>query len=250
MKKVIVCLTLVSVIAAGSVLSAKAVQNAEKERGYVSINTSAEMDVSPDIAELSFAIKTSDTKSMQKAAAMNKEASDKVYGILKSMINTQNGDYIKTSNYNASPVYTYNGNKRNLDKYEVSNRVMVHTKSIDKLGMMIDKSIESGATNVDSLNFSVSNYESQCNSLIESAAKKANSRATIAARTAGTTLDGIKSMSISCSDTQKYSTPRLYMAKNMLSAVADSSAEGSVSTSVSEGTVKVNANVNAVFYVK
>jgi uncharacterized protein YggE len=77
------------------------------------------------------------------------------------MLNTQNGDYIKTSDFHAAPVYTYSGNKKNLDKYEVSNRVIVHTKSLDKLGNMIDKAIESGATNVDSLNFSVSNYESE-----------------------------------------------------------------------------------------
>ena len=39
------------------------------------------------------------------------------------------------------------------------------------------------------------------------------------------------------------------MAKNMLSAVADSAA-GSSPTSISGGVVKINANVNATFFVK
>ena len=64
-------------------------------------------------------------------------------------------------------------------------------------------------------------------------------------------LDGIKSMNISCSDSPRYSAPRVYMAKNMLSATADAVAEGSgISTAISEGTVKVNANVNVTYYVK
>ena len=78
---------------------------------------------------------------MQKATVANKEISDKVLGELKNLINTQNGDYIKTSDYSANPVYTYNEKKRVLDKYEVSNRVIVHTKSIDKVGKMIDSAI-------------------------------------------------------------------------------------------------------------
>ena len=112
------------------------------------------------------------------------------------MINTSNGDYVKTSNFSANPIYTYTDKKRVLDRYEVNNRVTVHTKSLDKIGAMIDKSVEIGATNVDSLNFSISNYESQCNSLIEKASKKANTRAQIAAKSMNTTLDGIRSMDI------------------------------------------------------
>ena len=222
----------------------------EKERGYISISTTANTEIAPDVAELSFAVRTSDNKSMQKATLMNKDISEKVYNLLKDMINTSNGDYIKTSNYNASPVYNYNGNKRTLEKYEVSNRVTVHTKSLDKLGSMIDKATEAGATNIDSLNFSVSNYESQCNSLIEIATKKANTRATIAAKGTGSTLDGIKSMDVSCTEQSNYSTPRVYMAKNMLAASADGAAQETSSTSISSGVIKVYANIHAAFFVK
>ena len=243
MKKTIALITVLSIMA-GSMLTAKAVQTNEKERGYISISTTANTEIAPDTAELSFAVKTSDNKSMQKASLMNKDISEKIYNLLKEQINTANGDYIKTSNYNATPVYSYNGNKRTLDKYEVSNRVTVHTKSLDKLGSMIDKATEAGATNIDTLNFSVSNYESQCNSLIEIATKKANTRAGIAAKGVGGNLDGIRSMDISCTEQSNYSTPRFYMAKNMLADAA------SPSTAISSGVIKVYANVNASFYVK
>ena len=185
---------------------------------------------------------------MQKATLANKEISDKVFAELKSMINTSNGDYIKTSDFSASPVYSYSGSKRNLDKYEVSNRVIVHTKSIDKVGKMIDNAIAAGATNVDNLSFSVSNYESQCNDLITIASQKAKSRADVVAKAMSSSVVGINSISTSC-NTNEYNPPRLYLAKNM---VADAAAETSAGrgTTISNGVVKIYANVNANFYVK
>lgn len=250
MKKTLAILAIFGLIAGCSVATA-VTQGCDKERGYISLSTSADMEVAPDVAEISFAIKTSDTKSMQKATVQNKEISDKVLTLLKGLINTTNGDYIKTADFNASPVYTYNGNKKTLDKYEVSNRVIVHTKSIDKLGSMIDSALENGATNVNSLNFSVSNYESQCNKLIEEASKKANSRAQIATKSMGAMLDGIRSMDISCSENRNYNAPRMYMAKNMLASVAEGMADSSApQTSISEGVIKIYANVNVSYFVK
>ena len=87
-------------------------------------------------------------------------------------------------------------------------------------------------------------------SLIEIASKKANTRAQIAAKGMNAVLDGVRSMDISCSENSNYSTPRLYMAKNMLGAVADGTAEESSPTSISGGVIKVYANVNVSFFVK
>ena len=186
---------------------------------------------------------------MQKATQLNKEASDRVLSVLSSMLNSSNGDYIKTSDFSASPIYTYSGSKRNLDKYEVSNRVIVHTKSLDKIGAMIDKAIEAGATNVDNLNFSLSTYDSQCNDLLGIATKKAQSRAGLLAKNLATTLDGVRTFDVSC-NANNYSSPRMYMAKNMLASVADEAASGGTQTSISGGVVKIYANVNASFFVK
>ena len=219
------------------------------DKGYISVNTTANTEVSPDVAEISFAVQTFDSKSMQKATLENKNISEKVLNELKSMINTQNGDYIKTADFSANPVYIYKDKKRVLDKYEVSNRVIVHTKSIDKVGKMIDNSIASGATNVDNLTFSVSNYEAQCNDLITIAAKKAKTRAEIIARAMNSAVTGISSVTTSCS-TNNYNHPRLYMAKNMMADVAAGVSAEESSTTVSGGSVKVNASVNASFFVK
>ncbi len=242
MKKVLVSLAVLSVLTGLGVQAAI-------ERGYISVNTTANTEIAPDVAEISFAVQTTDNKSMQKATQANKEISDKVFAELKSMINTQNGDYIKTSDFNASPIYNYVNSKRVFEKYQVSNRVIVHTKSIDKVGKMIDSAITAGATNVDNLTFSVSSYDKQCNDLLSIAANKAQTRAGIIAKATASTLDGVRTFETSC-NTNNYNQ-RFYMAKNMM---ADAAAEGAPSMaggiSISDGVVKINANVNATYFVK
>lgn len=241
---------LISTVIVGLALGCASVQAISEsiERGYISVNTSANAELAPDVAEISIAVKTYDNKSMQKATLQNKEISEQVISTLKSMIDTSKGDYIKTADFSATPIYSYSGSKRNFDKYQVSNSVVVHTKSIDKIGTMIDKAIALGATDINSLNFSVSNYEAQCNDLLTLAAKKASARANAVAKTVPTTLAGIRSMDVSCS-TSNSSRPQYKMLMANRAMMMDSEAAGS-STSIESGVIKVFANVSATYFVK
>ena len=245
MKKFLISATII-----GLALGCTSVQAISEaiERGYISVNTTANVELAPDVAEISIAVKTYDSKSMQKATLQNKEISEQVISTLKSMIDTSKGDYIKTADFSATPIYSYSGNKRNFDKYQVSNSVVVHTKSIDKIGTMIDKAIALGATDVNSLNFSVSNYETQCNDLLTLAAKKASARANAVAKTVPTTLSGIRSMDVSCS-TSNSSRPQYKMLMANRAMMMDSEAAGS-STTIESGVIKVFANVSATYFVK
>ena len=48
------------------------------ERGFVSVSTTANTELPPDVVEISIAVQTQDTKSLQKATAENKLISDKL----------------------------------------------------------------------------------------------------------------------------------------------------------------------------
>ena len=61
------------------------------ERGFVSVSTSANTELPPDVVEISIAVQTEDSKSLQKATEENKQISDKVYAALESMINKETG---------------------------------------------------------------------------------------------------------------------------------------------------------------
>ena len=249
MKKVVLTAAILA-ITAGCMATQANVPTNGIEKGFISVSTSANAELVPDIAEVSIAVITSDHKSMQKATLQNKEISDKVIATLKSMINTLNGDYIKTSDFNASPIYNYSGNKKTLDKYQVSNSVIVHTKNIEKVGSMIDKSIELGATNVNSLNFSVSSYEAKCNDLITLAANRAKERANAALKTVPTTITGVKTMDVSCSENNAYRPQYRMMKSNLMMSNGPVAAEAAPQTTIEQGIVKIYANVNASYYVK
>lgn len=255
MKKVIAATMLSSVLLTLPTLTlpAGAVNGIDStlNKGYVSVSYTAEKEVSPDTVEVSISVKTDDKKSMQEAVRKNKEISDKVYSYLKSVITPANGDYVKTSNFSASPSYIYNNNKRTLDKYNVSNNVIVHTKSIDKISTIIDNSLSLGATDVDSLNFLLSEKDTQCADLLSNAAKQARKRADIVATSVGSSVVGIKNIDTTCSlnNSGRYPVYRnsLMMAK---AESMDGATSETNSVNIEAGTIKIYSNVNASFYLK
>ena len=248
MKKIIVIFAAVFMIIG---LTAQSVFSVDSQKGTISVSISAETEMAPDVAEVAFTVVTKDSKSMQKATSNNKEISDKVYEKLKTFINTNAGDYIKTADFNCTPIYTYSNSKQNFDHYEVTNRIIIHTKSLDNLGKIIDNAINSGATNVDSLNFSISSYETQCNELLASASNKALQRAKTVAKSISATVDGVNTFNTSCGSESRNSG-RFYMAKNVMLSTAEGAVadENYSATTISNGVIKIRANVNASFYVK
>lgn len=225
--------------------------NQKETKGTLSVSYTAEKEVTPDTVEVSIAIKTEDKHSLQTAANKNKEISDKVYTYLKTNINTTNGDFIKTANYSARPTYYYKDGKRTLNKYEVSNNIIIHTKNIDKISTNIEKALHLGATNIESLNFSLSQKDAQCSALLEKATKEVRTRADIVAAAAGTSITGIKTIDTTCSLNQP-NMPRyrnMLMAKNTMSdGVSEVTADNGVQ--IEAGVIKIYSTVNANFYVK
>ncbi len=239
MKKILVLLVL-------TIFTTAATITVPDERGYVTVNITEYKELAPDTAELSIVIETYDTKSMQKASADNKEIADKVYAALKSMIAP--GDVIKTANFSATPEYKDGlNNRRVLDRYRVNNNIVVRTKSIEKVGAMIDKSIELGAKNVGNLTFSVSKYDSECESLLTAASQKAYAQAQAAAKPA--MLAGVKSMNLSCSANSTNNPLKpVYRSKGLSTGEANYSVDSV--TVIEAGILRLNANVNAAYFVK
>lgn len=216
------------------------------EKGIIMASGSAEKELSPDTVEVSIAIYTTDNKSMIKATNANKEISGKIYTELKNMINTTQTDTIKTSGFNASSLYTYTNSKKNFDKYQVSNNIILKTKSIDQIGKIIDKAIQLGATSVNSINFSLSTIDKQKNELLAIATKNAKNQADTIAKALGSYITGVKYVSTNYSNTTTARSANYTMlAKNAMGDVAIET-----STPIEAGTLKVKVTVNTEFYIK
>ncbi len=216
------------------------------EKGVVISSGTAEKELSPDTVEVSIAIYTTDNKSMIKATNTNKEIAGKIYTELKSMIDTTQSDTIKTAGFNASSIYTYTNGKKTFDKYQVSNNIIVKTKSIDKIGKIIDKAIQLGATSVNSVNFSLSTIDKQKNELLSTATKNAKTQADTIAKALGSYITGVKYVSTNYSNTTTArSTNYAMLAKNATGDVAMET-----STPIEAGTLKIKVTVNTEFYIK
>ena len=241
---------LLSALLAGVLLTSiplPAVTANTEERGFISVSANANKEIAADVAEISIEIQTYDSKSMQNATLENKIISDKVYSAMKLMINPVNGDFVKTANFSASPQYNYSGSKKTFDKYQVSNSIIVRTKNINDVGSIIDKALSLGATNINNLSFTISNYDAQCSDLLTKATQKAKSQAEIIARSVSSSVSGIKSVSGSCSNTNN--SARVHY--NLLeSKAAGATSSDMITTPIESGTVKIYANINAEFYVK
>lgn len=239
MKKLLLTLTLlVALFFVGIRTNADTI---DKEKGYISVSESTTKEITPNQAEISIGIETSDV-SLQKASEENKKLANKVYTSLKDLIGAE--DSIKTSNYSAYPHYIYTkDNKKVLDKYVVTNTVNVKTKKINLASKLIDTAISQGATNVSNLQFSASDYEDSYNDLLAELTKKAYSKANTVAKSISSQVTGIKSINISCNSENNY-RPMYGFAK---ASMEDSAA---VSTPIESGKLKIYANVDASFYVK
>ena len=232
-----------------SVLVCNTSANAEIKRdaGYISLNNSLVKDVEPNLATITFAVENTASEA-QKAALENNEISDKIIKALK-LIASPKTDIIKTSNFSVRPVYgSTPAGKRVIKNYSAVNSVRVETKDISKVAKFIDTAISNGANRTDNLVYSLQDEKKVCKELYPNLVKELTSMAQELASSAGTTLDGLKQMNVSC-NTDTVSNGRFFTSKAM--AVSNDTMEAaSIETPVEAGKIKIRVYVNADYYVK
>jgi len=242
-KKVgIVLISLVTLLLINT-LSLKAAEPAKVDtRGTISVTGTAFENFSPDTAVIVLSIMTT-AKNAQDAAVNNSKKADKVVSQLKQLIKPELGDTIKTSSYTLQPVYEYDNSKGKsiLSGYSATNQLTVTTKQIKCVGNLTDYAIASGANQIQSINFEITNNREYCKKLLAKATDNAKEQASVIAQTLGVKISGIKQASGSCGSEHPYT--RMYGAKAMFAEAA------APSTPIESGEVKLNATVSVDFYV-
>ena len=232
------------IITFGTIVNAN-VNDTKKDAGYISLNATKTVEVEPNLARVTFSVENT-SETAQKASEENNTVSSKIINALKSITDAKT-DVIRTTNFSVRPVYATNKDgKRVIKNYTAVNSVSVQTENIKNISNIIDAAIANGANRTEGLYFSYENENSACNEMYPKLMESLKNQATSIAQAAGTTLDGIKSISASCSTESAISNGR-FLAK---SSVADSSLGGTESTPVEAGKVKVRIYVNVDFYVK
>ena len=235
MKKLILLLMLA--VFAMPALKSDAITVTEKDHGFISVTVSSSNEIEPDTASVSFSVETS-APTAQAAMKTNNEKTDKLLSALKPMLALSKQDTISTTSISVKPVYTYDkkGNKH-FKNYTMINTISVKTTEIKNHSKLIDTAVANNATNVSDIRYFVENEDIYSAALIKEATQKAESNASMTAKSLDKKLCGVKRIFVNCVQ-NRGAQPAAYGA-NLVK-----------STPVEAQKVKMEVYVNADFYVK
>ena len=198
-------------------------------------SASAEVDLKPDRAALSFTVE-SRAGTAARAGAESARKQRAVLDTLRSM--GISPDQMTTTNIDISPEYVYPGQNQppRVSGYVARNSVRVDVLKIDQTGSLIDAALSKEATGVGSLDFSSSKEAEGRRQALELAVGKAKAEAESMARAAGVTFGAL----IELIAQPQYVQP-IYRNMAFKAAMAPSSADA---TPVSPGQLKISATVS------
>jgi uncharacterized protein YggE len=135
----------------------------------------ATLSVKPDEAQINLGVLTQ-APTGQAAAAENAKKLDAVLKGLRGLLGT--GADIKTVGYSLTPNYRYpkEGGQPAITGYTARNTVRVKTEDLGKVGQIIDAATQSGANNVEGLQFTLKDEQQALSEALRQAAVQARAK--------------------------------------------------------------------------
>lgn len=216
--------------------------SAQDERGYITAQGSADMEVSPDLAMVRLSVMTED-KDVKVAQVGNRYIIDAVIKSVQSLGIKE--EDIQTVGYTVYPVYDTDGFKNRVKYYQVRNTILVETKNLDLVGQIIDTAVENGANEVDSIQFTLTKEKERSIyvSLIGDAARNCKSDAEIMATALGTRIVGVKDASLYRSGIPVYYSKYSSMEARSVPAP-------DMDTAIEPGMITMSVTLSASFFIE
>lgn len=211
----------------------------------VSVSGTGSVTVEADTATiiLSVITKGSDVSETSKENAAKMTAVQEAVinaGISKESISTQNYSVYQESHYDNK------SGKQVYDDYRVTNQIKIIVKNISKTGDVVDLALNSGANQLSSLTYGVSDTEIAKRQARTLAIAQAQESANLLAGASGTKIKKV----LSISEHADYSYPRARLFKASAVANSDMAMEEAAPTPISGGTSTVTVTVDAVYQLK
>ena len=152
--------------------------------------------IKPDKVTLSLGVETTN-KTADAALVSNSKLMNKILIALKKVGVKDNET--NTVSFDISPNYNYSqSNRGNLIGFTARNSIIIESSNINATSNWIDTAITSGANNINSIDFTISDkkLEQIKNSLIKPAIDNAVEKADIAASALGLKIVGVKSIKL------------------------------------------------------
>ena len=208
------------------------------------VTGSASTQIIPDRVTVSLGVETTNTKA-KAAVAANSELMNKIINALKTVDIKENET--STSSFSITPNrnYSVDTNQGKLTGFTVSNSIQIDSSNVNDTSDWIDIAVSSGANNVNSIYFSLSDkkLDEVKNELIKDAIENAEEKADIVASTLGYKIVGIRTVSID-QVTPFFSQPVPYAPESLKN---DAFAP---STPILTGEQRISLKVNIVFLME
>lgn len=158
----------------------------------LSVNGSAQVFLTPDIAYISIGVQTENQDATEAVAGNNAQATAIIDGLKARGIDEKD---IQTSNFSIYPNQQYDRDGELRDTvYMVNNTVKVTVRDISQIGEMLDAAVTAGANNVYGIQFDVSDKTAALSEARKAAVANASTMAAELAEAAGVTLGPIKTI--------------------------------------------------------
>ena len=196
-----------------------------------------ESTVAPDKATITLGVQT-DAPSADQAIRDNANKMTRVIESLKRAGLAERD--IQTSNLSLSPQYVYQENlPPRLTGYQASNQVIVTVRELNRLGQVVDATVNAGATNVGGISFGIENPTEAENRARLEAVENLRAKADLYAKAMGYRIARL----VTFNEGSSY-TPAPPPMPVMMRAEA---AKYDASTPVSPGETKVRVDISATY---
>ncbi|WP_371368049.1 26 kDa periplasmic immunogenic protein [Sporomusa rhizae] len=230
--KTLVLALLITVLALPAALAAEKNPNATE----VQVSGNYQEEIAPDTAYINLGTVT-EAETLGEAQAKNADISAKLRNKLE--IAGIKSEYIKTANYDVTPLYKNDDNGRRLPSikgYQVTNSIIVTTVP-DKAGEVIDTALNAGANQVNNVRFGKNTDSEIKNAALAQAVRDALRKADAIAAALNKQVVRIKTVNENSVHLQSPEIGTRYK----LSAL-----DAGQSTPISAGLITLTANVQVV----
>jgi uncharacterized protein len=171
-----------------------AVTNAAPPPRTLTVSGTGEVDLTPDVAYIDIGVHTDMPTATQAVAANNNQTQQVVNALKSSGVDPKD---IRTTNFSIYPntQYDQQTGKPSGTTYAVDNTVNVTVHQLDKLGDLLDATVNAGANSINSIQFDVADKSAAIKQARDKAVIDARVQAQDLASATGVTLGDVQTIS-------------------------------------------------------
>lgn len=225
--------TLSVLLALGLLAGTYVTANAQDNRRSITVVGTSEISIPSDVAVMRINV-TTKSKLAEKAVKENAERMNAIKKALQEEGYAK--DTLKTDNYRLYKANRYE-EKNEEEMYEVTHTIKISVEDLEKTGQIIDKVTKAGATDINSLAFTLKDTKKYRSKVLANAIIDAKNKAEVIAKTLNKKIVNIISVNEGTIDINPYRIEsRMLLADN--------------STSIESEDTKISGEITIVFEIE